>query len=176
MSSRISRIIKLDKLSKRCYNLRRLYSTQETVISFYDDKLTKYAENSIRPVTLKELVRFGQPPLSTSTLLKSANYTRSVLPVRLARRVKALQNLPFIVGTNPYIKSIYKLYFKSFELIRSFPEYICDEETDRKFAEMLKGMVTSHSENIPTLAKGMCFFGNLFLQAQNNTFFLTFSF
>ncbi|PKK71844.1 alpha-ketoacid dehydrogenase kinase, partial [Rhizophagus irregularis] len=90
----------------------------------------------------------------TSTLLESAKYTRSELPVRLARRVKALQNLPFIVGTNPYIKSIYKLYYNSFELIRSFPENICDKGIDEKFAEMLKEMVTSHSENIPTLAKG----------------------
>ncbi|CAI2188791.1 20630_t:CDS:2 [Funneliformis geosporum] len=133
----------------------RLYSTQhEMVVSFYDDKVTKYAEKSIRPVTLKELIRFGQPPLRTSKLLESANYTRSELPVRLARRVKALQNLPFIVGTNPYIKSIYKLYFDSFELIRSFPERIENEETDEKFAEMLRKMVSSHTENIPTLAKG----------------------
>src|ERR1041384_6543388 len=106
--SRISSIFKLDKLSRLCCrNLStscRPYSTQqEIVMSFYDDKLTKYAENSVRPVTFKELIRFGQPPLSTLTLLKSANYTRSALPVRLARRVKALQNLPFIVGTNPYV-------------------------------------------------------------------------
>ncbi|CAB4426864.1 unnamed protein product [Rhizophagus irregularis] len=153
----------INKLGKFCYNnlptfrtQLRLYNTQqEVVVSFYDDKATKYAEKSIRPVTLKELMRFVQPSLNNnSTLLESAKYTRSELPVRLARRVKALQNLPFIVGTNPYIKSIYKLYYNSFELIRSFPENICDKGIDEKFAEMLKEMVTSHSENIPTLAKG----------------------
>ncbi|PKY42485.1 alpha-ketoacid dehydrogenase kinase, partial [Rhizophagus irregularis] len=153
----------INKLGKFCYNnlptfrtQLRLYNTQqEVVVSFYDDKATKYAEKSIRPVTLKELMRFVQPSLNNnSTLLESAKYTRSELPVRLARRVKALQILPFIVGTNPYIKSIYKLYYNSFELIRSFPENICDKGIDEKFAEMLKEMVTSHSENIPTLAKG----------------------
>lgn len=162
----------INKLGKFCYNnlstfrtQPRLYNTQqEVVVSFYDDKVAKYAEKSIRPVTLKELMRFVQPSLNnTSTLLESAKYTRSELPVRLARRVKALQNLPFIVGTNPYIKSIYKLYYNSFELIRSFPEDICDKGIDEKFAEMLKEMVTSHSENIPTLAKGMMFlFDNFF--------------
>ncbi|GES94297.1 alpha-ketoacid dehydrogenase kinase [Rhizophagus clarus] len=133
------RTFSINKLSKFCYNLStfriqsRLYSTQqEIVVSFYDDKVTKYAEKSIKPVTLKELMRFVQPSLdNTESLLESAKYTRSELPVRLARRVKALQNLPFIVGTNPYIK-----------------------KTDEKFAEMLKEMVISHSENIPTLAKG----------------------
>ncbi|GBC07575.1 hypothetical protein RclHR1_07540013 [Rhizophagus clarus] len=156
------RTFSINKLSKFCYNLStfriqsRLYSTQqEIVVSFYDDKVTKYAEKSIKPVTLKELMRFVQPSLdNTESLLESAKYTRSELPVRLARRVKALQNLPFIVGTNPYIKSIYKLYYNSFELIRSFPEDVRDKETDEKFAEMLKEMVISHSENIPTLAKG----------------------
>ncbi|RIA93230.1 branched-chain alpha-ketoacid dehydrogenase [Glomus cerebriforme] len=155
---RICGINKLGKLGyKNLFTFRihpRLYSTQQEVVSFYDDKVANYTEKSIRPVTLKELIRFVQPPIRTSTLLESANYTRSELPVRLARRVKALQNLPFIVGTNPYIRSIYKLYFNSFELIRSFPEQICDEETDEKFAEMLKELVVSHSENIPTLAKG----------------------
>ncbi|RGB24998.1 branched-chain alpha-ketoacid dehydrogenase [Rhizophagus diaphanus] len=163
MTLRTFGINNINKLGKFCYNnlstfriQLRLYNTQqEVVVSFYDDKVTKYAENSIRPVTLKELMRFVQPSLNNpSTLLESAKYTRSELPVRLARRVKALQNLPFIVGTNPYIKSIYKLYYNSFELIRSFPENICDKGIDEKFAEMLKEMVTSHSENIPTLAKG----------------------
>jgi hypothetical protein len=177
------RAFSINKFSKFCYNnlstfriQPRLYSTQqEVVVSFYDDKVIKYAEKSIRPVTLKELMRFVQPSLNnTSTLLESAKYTRSELPVRLARRVKALQNLPFIVGTNPYIKSIYKLYYNSFELIRSFPEDICDKEIDEKFAEMLKEMVTSHSENIPTLAKGMIFIFDFFLRAFLK--FFTFSF
>ncbi|CAG8560654.1 2131_t:CDS:2 [Racocetra fulgida] len=133
---------------------RRYTTTRYTtsVVSFYDDKVTKYAEQSIRPVTLKQLIQFGQPPLSTSILLDSARYTKSELPVRLAHRVKALQKLPFIVGTNPYIKKIYQLYFDSFELICNFPE-ITDESTDDKFAEMLAQIVASHSENIPTLAK-----------------------
>ncbi|KAG9302905.1 hypothetical protein G9A89_022321 [Geosiphon pyriformis] len=123
------------------------------VMSFYDDKLSKHAEKSIQPVTLKQLLQFGQPPLSTETLLKSARYTRSELPVRLARRVKRLQKLPFIVGTNPHIKSIYQLYLNSFEDIQSFPE-IKTIEKDTEFAALLKKTVDSHSENIPTLAKG----------------------
>ncbi|CAG8615196.1 13599_t:CDS:2 [Ambispora leptoticha] len=103
--------------------LKRDYTTQD-VISFYDDKVTK-----------------------------SARYTRSELPVRLARRVKALQNLPFIVGTNPYIKSVYRLYFNSFEAIRGFPE-ITSIEKDAEFAALLKETVDLHAVNIPTLAKG----------------------
>ncbi|CAG8809780.1 38659_t:CDS:2, partial [Gigaspora margarita] len=112
-----------------------------------------YAEQSIRPVTLKQFIQLGQPPHNASALLESARYTKSELPVRLARRIKALQKLPFIVGTNPYIKKVYQLYFDSFELICNFPE-ITEEKTDEKFADMLAQIVANHSENIPTLAKG----------------------
>ncbi|CAG8545815.1 8087_t:CDS:2 [Paraglomus occultum] len=107
----------------------------------------------IKPVTLKQLVQFGQPPLNTATLLDSARYTKSELPVRLARRVKAFQNLPFIVGTNPYIMNVYNLYCNSFNVIRNFPE-INDDETDREFTQLLKQTVNLHAENIPTLARG----------------------
>ena len=105
-------------------------------------------------MTLKQLIQFGQPPLNTATLLDSARYTKSELPVRLARRVKAFQNLPFIVGTNPYIMNVYSLYCNSFNVIRNFPE-IKDEEADRKFTQLLKQTVNLHAENIPTLARGM---------------------
>ncbi|RIB16004.1 mitochondrial branched-chain alpha-ketoacid dehydrogenase kinase-domain-containing protein [Gigaspora rosea] len=129
-----------------------------------------YAELSIRPVTLKQFIQLGQPPHNTSALLESARYTKSELPVRLARRIKALQKLPFIVGTNPYIKKVYQLYFDSFELICNFPE-ITEEKTDEKFADMLAQIVANHSENIPTLAKGFqeC---KKYMPAQDITSFL----
>ncbi|CAG8701326.1 8597_t:CDS:2 [Acaulospora morrowiae] len=127
-------------------------STQE-VVSFYDDKVANYAEQPIKPVTLKQLLQFGKPPLSTHALLDSARYTKSELPVRLARRVKALQKLPFIAGINPYIKKIYRLYFDTFESICNFPE-ITEEKADENFADLLSKMVASHTDNIPTLAKG----------------------
>ncbi|CAG8676545.1 25281_t:CDS:2, partial [Gigaspora rosea] len=158
---------------KIIYPLLQRYITQRyttQVVSFYDDKVTKYAELSIRPVTLKQFIQLGQPPHNTSALLESARYTKSELPVRLARRIKALQKLPFIVGTNPYIKKVYQLYFDSFELICNFPE-ITEEKTDEKFADMLAQIVANHSENIPTLAKGFqeC---KKYMPAQDITSFL----
>ncbi|RUP47886.1 putative mitochondrial pyruvate dehydrogenase kinase [Jimgerdemannia flammicorona] len=148
------------------------------VVSFYDDQVqtvstsrvrigtgrctliipplpheSQNATKSVKPVTLKELIRFGQPPLSTESLLNSARYARSELPLRLARRVRAFQKLPFIVVTNPYIKNVYKLYYDSFDIIASSPE-VTDEISDGKFAEMLKDLVDRHADNIPTLARG----------------------
>lgn len=103
-------------------------------------------------MTLKQLVRFGQPPLSDEGLQACTNYARKELPVRLARRVRAFQSLPFIVGTNPYIKEIYSLYYDSFE---SLVKYASDTPVDDlEFTEKLKDFVERHSDNIPTLARG----------------------
>ncbi|KAG2179603.1 hypothetical protein INT44_006451 [Umbelopsis vinacea] len=130
-------------------------ASQNDVVSFYDAKVINYATRPIRPVTLKELIRFGQPPLSEQSLTQCAHYARTELPVRLAMRVRAFQNLPFIVGTNPHIKDIYRLYFESFDSLEKYsdlPEN--DNGSDLEFAEKLKDLVERHADNIPTLARG----------------------
>jgi Mitochondrial branched-chain alpha-ketoacid dehydrogenase kinase len=130
-------------------------ASQNDVVSFYDPKVINYATQPIRPVTLKELIRFGQPPLSEQSLTQCAHYARTELPVRLAMRVRAFQNLPFIVGTNPHIKDIYRLYYESFDSLEKYsdlPEN--DNGSDLEFAEKLKDLVERHADNIPTLARG----------------------
>ncbi|KAI8600417.1 mitochondrial branched-chain alpha-ketoacid dehydrogenase kinase-domain-containing protein, partial [Dissophora ornata] len=76
------------------------------------------------------------------------------LPVRLARLIKATQKLPFIVGTNPYIKRVYKLYYDSFQTITATPEEIRDKEDVDKLASLLQGLVASHADVIPMLSQG----------------------
>ncbi|KAI8393263.1 branched-chain alpha-ketoacid dehydrogenase [Radiomyces spectabilis] len=121
--------------------------------AFYDDKIITYANRPIKPVTLKQLLCFGQPPLSQESLRACARYARTELPVRLARRVRAFQSLPFIVGTNPYIKQIYKLYYESFESLERY-SHPTDDTNDIEYAEKLKELVERHSDNIPILARG----------------------
>ncbi|KAK3808444.1 MAG: branched-chain alpha-ketoacid dehydrogenase kinase, partial [Benniella sp.] len=76
------------------------------------------------------------------------------LPVRLARLIKATQKLPFIVGTNPYIKRVYRLYYDSFQTITASPEQIRDKEDLDHFADLLQGLVSSHADVIPMLSQG----------------------
>ncbi|KAF1807738.1 PDH kinase [Mucor lusitanicus] len=121
--------------------------------AFYDDKITNFASKQVNPVTLGKLAGFGRPPLSNESLQACTQYARTELPVRLARRVRAFQSLPFIVGTNPHIKEIYSLYYDSFESLVKYalPDAPGD---DVEFTEKLKDFVERHSDNIPTLARG----------------------
>ncbi|CAO3596785.1 unnamed protein product [Absidia cylindrospora] len=139
-----------------CFSIRRFAgkaSEKPLTESFYDDKILTYSDRPVKPVTLKQLVRFGQLPLSQSSLREFALYARTELPVRLAKRTRAFQGLPFIVGTNPYIKEIYKLYYDSFETLLPY-SHTQDDTDDMEFYEKLSGLVEQHTDNIPVLAKG----------------------
>ncbi|KAJ3185248.1 hypothetical protein HDU85_001298 [Gaertneriomyces sp. JEL0708] len=121
----------------------------ESHVWYSGNRVEKYATMDITPVTLQDLLQMGE----THDLLSSARFAHEELPKRMARRVKALQNLPFIVGVNPWIKSVYQLYYDSFEKLLSLPVPV-DDKTQQVFTDELRPLVQAHQEVIPKLAKG----------------------
>lgn len=106
-------------------------------------------------------------------MLKSASYAQSEIPRRLATRIRSLEGLPFIVGTNPYVARIMEGFRKSFEGVARFGDQGEDKDAEEKgeiesedvrkarmleenerFAGMLEGLVRNHANDIPTIAKG----------------------
>ncbi|KAF9977131.1 hypothetical protein BGZ73_006898 [Actinomortierella ambigua] len=129
---------------------RRRYSPQH----FYQNRiLDPYVHQTVTPITLRQLVFFGRN-MQPDKLLKSANYVRTELPVRLAHRIRDFQNLPFIVGTNPHIELVYDLYWQAFEKLRKVPE-IKTLDDNEKFCELVKGLLNDHLVVIPQLALGI---------------------
>ncbi|KAJ3137654.1 hypothetical protein HK100_000498 [Physocladia obscura] len=121
---------------------------------FYQNAVVeKYAAKETKLVTLRQLTVFGRS-LSLEKLLRSANYVREELPVRLAHRIIDIQHLPFIVGTNPHIQLIYSLYWQAFEAFRTFPE-IKTLEQNRAFCRLVESQLQTHLVVIPQLAMGM---------------------
>ncbi|KAI5124028.1 hypothetical protein M0805_003859 [Coniferiporia weirii] len=114
--------------------------------------MADYLSQSPRPLTLSKLLSFGRP-LSPDSLLSSASYVLSEIPRRLTRRIRALENLPFIVGTNPYVARTLEAHRRSFEWLATYPEVRTLEEND-EFATQLERLVQNHANDIPTLAKG----------------------
>ncbi|CAO3574559.1 unnamed protein product [Mortierella alpina] len=129
---------------------RRRYSPQH----FYQNRiLDPYVNQAVNPITLRQLVFFGRN-MQEDKLLKSANYVRTELPVRLAHRIRDFQNLPFIVGTNPHIELVYDLYWQAFEKLSKIPEIRTLEENDA-FCEQVKSLLNDHLVVIPQLALGI---------------------
>ncbi|KAF9913459.1 hypothetical protein BX616_010019 [Lobosporangium transversale] len=129
---------------------KRRYSPQH----FYQNRiLDPYVNQAVSPITLRQLVFFGRN-MQEDKLLKSANYVRTELPIRLAHRIRDFQNLPFIVGTNPHIELVYDLYWQAFEKLSKVPEIKTLEQNDT-FCELVKGLLNDHLVVIPQLALGI---------------------
>ena len=102
-----------------------------------------------------QLSRHGRPPLSKDSLLASANFTLSLLPARLASRIQALRNLPFIVVSNPHVSQIYGNYLHSLSTLLPYQQrHITTLEEEEQFAKVLADLVYTHTNTIPVLARG----------------------
>ncbi|GKU03525.1 unnamed protein product [Fusarium langsethiae] len=125
-----------------------------------DDEIATLARLHQHPLSLADLVRHGRPPLSSESLLSSANFALSLLPVRLAHRIQALRNLPYIVVANPNISRIYNNYLHSLSILLPYwhatreGRPISTLEDEVHFTNVLAELVATHTDTIPILAKG----------------------
>lgn len=114
--------------------------------------LTKYAAHAPLSINLATLLSFGRP-LTPESILSSVQYALSEIPRRLATRVRSLESLPFIVGTNPYVAKTLNAYRESFQLLATYP-HVGSLDENAKFVSMLAELVRRHANDIPTMAKG----------------------
>lgn len=93
--------------------------------------------------------------MSKEALLASANFTLSLLPARLASRIQALRNLPFIVVSNPHVSKIYHNYLHSLSTLLPYQQRrITTLEQEKQFGDVLADLVQTHTNTIPVLARG----------------------
>ncbi|KAK6224724.1 hypothetical protein QIS74_03051 [Colletotrichum tabaci] len=108
---------------------------------------------------VSNIARHGRPPLSEKSLLSSANFTLSLLPIRLAHRIQALRNLPYIVVSNPNISRIYNNYVHSLSTLlpwwtKGGDSAVRTLDDEIRFTEVLAELVATHTDTIPILARG----------------------
>ncbi|KAJ5621682.1 hypothetical protein N7528_006465 [Penicillium herquei] len=119
------------------------------------DEVARLAATPRRSLTLADLLQHGRPPLSKEALLASANFTLSLLPARLASRIQALRNLPYIIVSNPHMSKIYHNYLHSLSTLLPYQQRkITTFEEETQFGEVLADLVQTHSNTIPVLARG----------------------
>ncbi|KAJ0308332.1 hypothetical protein COL516b_003601 [Colletotrichum fioriniae] len=115
--------------------------------------LDEWVVREARPISLRQLMVFGRS-LTESRLLSSANYVRTELPTRIAHRIRDMQQLPYVVVTNPHIKEVYELYNNAFDTFRKIKE-IKTLEDNEKFCQIISGMLKAHLTVIPKLSMGI---------------------
>ncbi|EMD35244.1 mitochondrial pyruvate dehydrogenase [Gelatoporia subvermispora B] len=84
------------------------------------EKIHHFASFPQTGVSLQQMVLFGQNP-SQGTLLRASQFLLEELPVRLAHRVKELDQLPHNLSAMPSINKVKNWYAQSFEELISFP-------------------------------------------------------
>ncbi|GLI78383.1 hypothetical protein PoHVEF18_006697 [Penicillium ochrochloron] len=146
-----SRLIRHASTSQKTWDWSNHQSTGDVA----RDEVAQLAASPRRPLTLADLLRHGRPPLSKDALLASANFTLSLLPARLASRIQALRNLPFIVVSNPHVSKIYQNYRHSLSTLLPYQQRrITTLEEENQFGDVLADLVQTHTNTIPVLARG----------------------
>ena len=116
-------------------------------------KINYLSQFKQRGFTLEQLFHFGSNP-SPETPLIGAQFLYRELPVRLAHRIKELENLPFGLSGMPSVRIVRNMYVESFsDLIDSpRPESVQDEE---RFTRALENIKQRHNNVVSVMAKGI---------------------
>ncbi|KAJ8086673.1 putative protein kinase [Marasmius tenuissimus] len=127
---------------------------ESTALHFYQNKqLDLYASREAKRLTLRQLVFYGRS-MNEDRLVKSANYVRTELPVRIAHRIRDLQSLPYVVVTQEGVAKVYELYWTAFEKFRRYPP-IKNLEDNKEFCRFLSNILHEHAPVIPNLSLGL---------------------
>jgi [3-methyl-2-oxobutanoate dehydrogenase (acetyl-transferring)] kinase len=120
-----------------------------------------YSDLSIDRLSDKPLIRLNPMSMmymgvseNNSHLLKTANYLRHELPIRLAHMIKEIRHLPFIIGVNPHILEIHERCVKTFHIFDDFDRTIADEHAEQKFSEMVFNMLEMNKDLLGLLCDG----------------------
>lgn len=115
-------------------------------------EVEKMSITGIRPMTLKRLIRLQSD--SPEARIRTAEWVRSELPVRLAHRLYDFHRLPFCVLCCPPIKEVYGLYVLTFERLKSVAPFT-DESQLGPFVQLLEGERRHHDLSVDLMGQGV---------------------
>lgn len=119
------------------------------------DKIRHFASFQQTGVSLQQMALFGQNP-SQGTLLRASQFLLEELPVRLAHRVKELDELPHNLSAMSSINRVKDWYAQSFEELISFPPV----QTSKDVQTALK-LTSSTSRHLPESVPNPSYNGGL---------------
>ncbi|KAK4155480.1 hypothetical protein C8A00DRAFT_31717 [Chaetomidium leptoderma] len=73
---------------------------------------------------------------------------------KLAHRIRDMQQLPYVVVTNPHINEVYDLYYNAFDTFRKVKDIKTLDDNDR-FCKTIRSTLKAHLTVIPKLAMGI---------------------
>ncbi|KAK9251794.1 mitochondrial branched-chain alpha-ketoacid dehydrogenase kinase-domain-containing protein [Lipomyces tetrasporus] len=142
-----------------CSMVPSKFSLEEPVFTNFDvnEVIGSYARNVTTKTSsfnFQDLIQFGRPPIPNEALIQNARTIREIILTSLSRRTLALRNLPYIMMLNPNISQIYNKYLHSVNMVYDSGAKLETKEDNEMFVQALQIVVETHTNAIPTLAKG----------------------
>jgi len=94
------------------------------------EKLAHYASFPATPVSLHQMVAFGRDP-TPGRVLRAAKFLADELPIRLAHRIKDIDNSTHNLGKTPSFTTVRNWYMQTFQEITDFPVIKLPPSTQR---------------------------------------------
>ncbi|MEQ8819487.1 MAG: pyruvate dehydrogenase kinase [Sumerlaeia bacterium] len=112
-----------------------------------------YARRNETPLTLKQLFDFGRDR-SEDTLIHGSQYLHVELPIRVAKRVVELENMPHGLSMMPAVRQVWQMYVDTFRDIRDavHPHNMQEEQ---EFITLLDSIKTRHNPVFQLMARGV---------------------
>eukprot|EP00921_Rhytidocystis_pertsovi_P015926 GHVQ01025197.1.p1 GENE.GHVQ01025197.1~~GHVQ01025197.1.p1 ORF type:complete len:302 (+),score=19.34 GHVQ01025197.1:482-1387(+) len=114
--------------------------------------IEKFSKMPIRPMTMKRLLAVNSP--SESAIVKSGDWVRTELSVRVAHRLYDFHRLPFAVLGNPYIRDTYDVYTHTFEKM-SKVKPIKTMQDQQQLVKILEEERKSHDQTVDYMGQGV---------------------
>ncbi|KAK9239479.1 branched-chain alpha-ketoacid dehydrogenase [Lipomyces kononenkoae] len=142
-----------------CPRQQSKFSLEEPI--FVNIDVSEVIASYARTVTTKtssfdfqDLIQLGRPPIASDALIQNARMVREIILSSLSRRIVAVRNLPYIMVLNPNISKIYNIYLHSVNVVYESGTKLETKEDNDRFVQALQNMIETHTNAIPTLAKG----------------------
>jgi len=129
---------------ERLTNIRKFYANPAI------DKLSDKPLIRLNPISMMYMGGTDDDPYQ----LKTANYLRHELPIRLAHMIKEIRHLPFIIAVNPAILEIHERCIKTFHIFDDFDKVIKDPSVAREFSENIFNMLEMNKDLLVLLCDG----------------------
>jgi len=154
----------LDFNPRRSYDVPA-YAGQGSVITA---QLRQFASRDITSLDLRALIEDGLH-VDEAGLIRNAQFLCRELPIRLAKRVVELENLPYGLSSTPPVREVRQWYIDSFMDLISFPPPI-NKEQELEFTQLLERILRRHSSVVPKLAKGVLMIKNNLVSSTDGSF------
>lgn len=120
-----------------------------------EQQIIDYARRHQVGVTLQDLMSVGESANNDpSALLTSAQFMHRELPIRLAKRVRELESLPYGLSNEEPVKIVRSWYIQSFRDMLSRPEPRTSED-EKVLTTILENIYDRHANVVPLIAAGV---------------------